>query len=132
MTYRELIETAKRVPAGDTGAAQRWLAALQRTLKTETLTPNERTYLYKLRRIWRQRAAGRDMRWNVFGCTPGARPDPTKAAMRRLTAVDPLPQQIEDGQAQTVRADDPAPVAIAPAPTPAAGSAVASLLDKYR
>lgn len=125
MTYRELIDAAKHVPPGDTGAASRWLLDLAGVLKAGELMPAQRAYLYRLRRVWRVRAQGRDARWNIFGSMPGANPS-------KVPVVKPAPPLREQPTVSAI----PLPVVPVIQPLPQVipskpASPLSSLLDKY-
>lgn len=130
MTYRELIDAAKLVPPGDTRAANRWLLDLAAVLAAGELMPAQRSYLYRLRRVWRHRATGLDARWNVFGSVAGAKPSTPPVVKPAPTS--PAPQPVVTKPAPT-----PAPVPVRPAapkaetPAPAA-KPLSGLLQKYQ
>ena len=124
MTYRTLIEQAKMIAPGNTRSANDWLIRLADVLKAGELMPSERSYLYRLRRVWRKRAAGEDARWNVHGSRAGARPIPRPIAPLVPRRAVPEPSI---ALPTTPEAPRGAPETRTPPPAP-----VSSLLDKYR
>lgn len=132
VTYRDLLSSATRIVAGDTHSANGWLLNLAGVLKTEPLQPHQRAYLYRLRTIWKRRAAGQDARWNEFGSMPGAKPRPRKVVKLAPPVARPAPPVV-------VVAPDPskqgATTAGVPAIVPSAAGtpplALSSLLSKY-
>jgi hypothetical protein len=84
MTYPELRAFATSIKPGDHQTAYSFLNELAITLREEkSLKPHERRYLYRLRRIWQDRADGKDARWDVYGCRAGAIPKPIVEALQR-------------------------------------------------
>lgn len=57
--------------AGDTGGAGQFVQAIEHALEYTALSLPERRKLYKLRKRWRNRATGVDLRWLVHGSKPG-------------------------------------------------------------
>lgn len=133
MTYSELTRFATSIPAGDHQTARQFLIELAATLKSEPLKPHQRRYLYRLRNMWKERAEGRDARWEIFGCRPGA-PKKAKESMSGVVdAADPGvvadPDRCEPPVTERLNAQPEVPV-VPPAP-PKRPSPLADLLKKY-
>lgn len=78
MTYAGILERRpKTTDQGDVSAAKSFAAFLDTVFADEAflkgLTDSNRNYLYKLRAIWKKRAAGEDESWNQGGSRPGRR-----------------------------------------------------------
>jgi hypothetical protein len=127
MTYRELIDAAKLVPPGDTRAANRWLLDLAAVLAAGELMPAQRSYLYRLRRVWRHRAMGQDARWNVFGSVAGAKPSTPPVVKPAPTPSAPQPVSVKPAPVPVLVR----PAAPKPAAPPASAKPLSSLLEKY-
>ena len=56
----------------DPGMAAQYVHIIRVTLDRATLSTTERRRLYKLRAKWERRAAGKDVRWTLYGSRPGA------------------------------------------------------------
>lgn len=130
-SYRDLLDAASAIVAGDTHGANAWLLRVASTLKDRDLIlqPHQRAYLYRLRGIWKRRAAGLDPRWNEWGSLAGKRPPKRsaaqRAAVRPIRAPQPLPVVVTDppsSQTERVNAQ----------PNVAAKPAIADLVNKYR
>lgn len=141
MTYRTLIEQAKMIAPGNTRSANDWLIRLADVLKAGELMPAERSYLYRLRRVWRKRAAGEDARWNVHGSRAGARPIPRPIAPQRPEPTMSVSRPMQPVTGSGASHDDALKGSRAVHPTVGSSSTpgrdtttppVSSLLDKYR
>lgn len=148
LSYHELLKAATHIPAADTHAANGWLLQLANVLKANNLAPYQRSYLYRLRRIWKQRAAGRDARWNDYGSEPGAKKPrrwPTSTPTKKRAGGVSVPLDQVAAKSGLDRAEAPAE-ALIPAPlstpsppidntTPAIVNTtkpgISSLLEKY-
>lgn len=85
-TWRRITGMAPACGPGDRGAARRYLAGVEAALDmaSEEWTPSEQSHLYRIRRVWRRRAEGRDARFEVVGTRHGRVSGEEKKMIERL------------------------------------------------
>lgn len=96
MTYEDILARHGQITAGDLLAAKSFLGTLDSylALSSGALTPARRNYLYTLRKRWRARADGLDLRWSTHGSKPGRK---KRASLEPKQAhVDPTAFGAED------------------------------------
>lgn len=85
-TYRIALGDPPDCTPGDTDAAKRYLARIDRMLENSGWTRSERVQLYRLRAKWRKRADGNDPRFNAVGTRAGRLSPEQEIALKQEAA----------------------------------------------